>query len=76
MAACMMKSTRSSRSVLLMGGMQQQLQLVMQLAAVLMIGVSRLCEVSAGGYTGDTYWSPAHATFYGGDDASGTQGET
>jgi hypothetical protein len=70
----MMKSTRSSRSVLLMGRMQQQLQLVMQLAAVLMIGASRLCEVSAGGYTGDTYWRPAHVTFYGGDDAAGTQG--
>jgi hypothetical protein len=56
--------------------MQQQLQLVMQLAAVLMIGASRLSEVSAGGYNGDTYWSPAHATFYGGDNAAGTQGET
>jgi hypothetical protein len=53
-----------------------RMQLVMQLAAVLMIVVSRLSEVSAGGYTGDTYWSPGHATFYGGDNAAGTQGAT
>ncbi len=29
---------------------------------------------SSGLYTGDATWSGAHATFYGGSDATGTQG--
>lgn len=66
-----MKRRSSSRAVLLVPMQQQFLLLVL---VVLVTGASRLCQVSAGGYYGDNYWSSGHATFYGGADASGTQG--
>jgi hypothetical protein len=71
MACSAMKRRSSSRAVLLVPMQQQFLLLVL---VVLVTGASRLCQVSAGGYYGDNYWSSGHATFYGGADASGTQG--
>jgi len=71
MACSAMKRRSSSRAVLLVPMQQQFLVLVL---VVLVTGASRLCQVSAGGYYGDNYWSSGHATFYGGADASGTQG--
>jgi len=51
------------------------LQQLVIMVILLMIATSSRFFVSAGGYTGDSQWIPAHATFYGGDDAAGTQGE-
>lgn len=42
------------------------------LTLVLILGISS--SAAAGGYGGGA-WGQAHATFYGGADASGTQGE-
>jgi hypothetical protein len=66
-------SIMEKRSTLLV--LQLPMQQLVIMVIVLMIATSSRFFVSAGGYTGDTYWTPAHATFYGGDDASGTQGE-
>ncbi|KAH8940787.1 hypothetical protein BDL97_14G003200 [Sphagnum fallax] len=73
MAACssIMKRSRVQESKLLVPSMQQLLAVSM---LVSLLGAVSFHQVSAGGYTGDTYWNPAHATFYGGADASGTQG--
>jgi len=71
MACSAMKRRSCSGAVLLVPMQQQFLLLVL---VVLVTGASRLCQVSAGGYYGDNYWSSGHATFYGGADASGTQG--
>jgi hypothetical protein len=75
MAACssIMKRSRVQESKLLVPSMQQLLAVSM---LVSLLGAVSFHQVSAGGYTGDTYWNPAHATFYGGADASGTQGES
>jgi hypothetical protein len=66
-------SIMEKRSTLLV--LQLPLQQLVIMVIVLMIATSSRFFASAGGYTGDTQWTPAHATFYGGDDASGTQGE-
>jgi hypothetical protein len=65
-------SIMEKRSTLLV--LQLPLQQLVIMVIVLMIATSSRFFASAGGYTGDTQWTPAHATFYGGDDASGTQG--
>ncbi len=67
-------SIMEKRSTLLVLQLPMLQQLVI-MVIVLMIATSSRFFVSAGGYTGDTHWTPAHATFYGGDDAAGTQGE-
>ncbi len=67
-------SIMEKRSTLLVLQLPMLQQLVI-MVIVLMIATSARFFVSAGGYTGDTHWTPGHATFYGGDDASGTQGE-
>jgi hypothetical protein len=67
-------SIMEKRSTLLV--LQLPMQQLVITVIVLMIATSTRFFVSAGGgYTGDTQWTPGHATFYGGDDASGTQGE-
>jgi hypothetical protein len=66
-------SIMEKRSTLLV--LQLPMQQLVIMVIVLMIATNSRFFVSAGGYTGDTHWTPAHATFYGGDDASGTQGE-
>lgn len=43
------------------------------LTLVLILGISS--SAAAGSYGGGGAWGQAHATFYGGADASGTQGE-
>jgi hypothetical protein len=70
--ACSAMKRRSCSGAVLLVPMQQQFLLLV--LVVLVTGGSRLCQVSAGGYYGDNYWSSGHATFYGGADASGTQG--